>query len=198
MPLPGALLGGLLGGLGSIFGSSIEATSAQRAAAANRDFQERMYKHRYQYQMEDMREAGLNPLLAFQQAPPASPQGATAQVPRGTGQAAVASATAMAQGMANVRATNAKAALDEAALPKAGLIGDVFDDLREDVTGARDWLKDKEHSAKNLGYLEGIKSRLLRMNYGIGDPLGIEPHGYEPKWRGKTISTKRRFQSKGR
>lgn len=34
------------------------------------DFQERMFKNRYQYQMNDMRAAGLNPLLAFGSAPP--------------------------------------------------------------------------------------------------------------------------------
>lgn len=50
-------------------------------ARKNREFQERMTKHRYQYQMADMRAAGLNPMLAMGQSPPGSPPGAMAQIP---------------------------------------------------------------------------------------------------------------------
>jgi len=51
---------GLLGG---ILGNKASAEEAQR----NRRFQRKMYKHRYQYTVEDMRRAGLNPALAYQQ-----------------------------------------------------------------------------------------------------------------------------------
>ena len=69
---------GLLRDLG---GSAITAGVSAKIAAQNRAFQERMTKHRYQYQMEDMRKAGLNPMLAFGQSPPAAPPGAMAQIP---------------------------------------------------------------------------------------------------------------------
>lgn len=44
--------------------------SAKSANAANK----KMYKHRYQWQMADMRKAGLNPMLAFSQGAPQGPQ----------------------------------------------------------------------------------------------------------------------------
>lgn len=52
--------------------------SAQQAAGmrAQMRFQENAYKHRYQWQMKDLYAAGLNPLLAFDQAPPGPPAGA--------------------------------------------------------------------------------------------------------------------------
>lgn len=62
-----ALAGGLLGNKAS-------ADEARR----NRRFQRKMYKHRYQYTVEDMRKAGLNPALAYQQGAGSSPSGSMA------------------------------------------------------------------------------------------------------------------------
>ena len=66
----------LIAGGFSAFGQA----SANRAAAAearrNREFQERMTRNRYQYTMEDMRRAGLNPILAYQQGGGPVPGGA--------------------------------------------------------------------------------------------------------------------------
>lgn len=70
------ILGGLLGGgLSNLAGSAL----ASHEASKNRDFQERMYKHRYQFQMQDMKAAGLNPMLAMGSSPPGAPSGATAK-----------------------------------------------------------------------------------------------------------------------
>ena len=74
--------------LASIGGSIISAgTSAWGQAAANRearaasrrqmDFQERMQRNRYRYTMQDMRAAGLNPILAYQQGGGGAPSGAS-------------------------------------------------------------------------------------------------------------------------
>lgn len=60
-----------IGGVGSLIGNA-------RQAAKNRAFQENMFKHRYQWQMQDMEAAGLNPMLAFGQSPPGPSSGATA------------------------------------------------------------------------------------------------------------------------
>ena len=68
-------------GLGSLFGSGMSAAVSAKIASQNRKFQERMTKNRYQYQMADMRSAGLNPMLSMGQQPPASPPGAMAQIP---------------------------------------------------------------------------------------------------------------------
>lgn len=77
MPIWGAL-GGAIAGLA---GSGISAGVSAHIASENRKFQERMYKHRYQYQVDDLKKAGLNPALAYGQAPPGPPGGAMAQIP---------------------------------------------------------------------------------------------------------------------
>lgn len=58
-------------GWGYAVGAAIEATNAyftkdsqKREAARNRKFQERMYKNRYTYAVDDLKRAGLNPILA--------------------------------------------------------------------------------------------------------------------------------------
>lgn len=73
----GAALGSAgIGAISSAFGRS----SANKAARSNRRFQKHMYQHRYQYQMEDMAKAGLNPILAYQQGAGGTPSGAQANI----------------------------------------------------------------------------------------------------------------------
>ena len=60
-PVSGMLLGGAaLGGLNAALGMAGSAVSA----AEQYHYAKKMYKHRYQWAMQDMRKAGLNPVLA--------------------------------------------------------------------------------------------------------------------------------------
>lgn len=50
----------------------------EREAQKNRDFQERMSRNAYQYVVEDLKKAGLNPILAYSNGGAATPQGSFA------------------------------------------------------------------------------------------------------------------------
>lgn len=62
-----ALIGldGLIGGAFSLGGGIAANKAARKEARRNRQFQERMYRNRYQYTMTDLKSAGLNPQLGL-------------------------------------------------------------------------------------------------------------------------------------
>lgn len=68
---------GVAGGLAS---SLMGGIFSARQAKSQMRFQRDMYKQRYQFQVEDLKKAGLNPMLAYQQAAPAAPAGAMGQM----------------------------------------------------------------------------------------------------------------------
>ena len=82
--IAGALFGGPVGSaIGGAIGGAIESDQQQdraegfslSSAQANRDFQERMSNASYQRVMDDMRKAGLNPMLAYSQGGASVPVG---------------------------------------------------------------------------------------------------------------------------
>ena len=81
MSFPGEqLLSTAVGGALSYYGAKKTNEMQQKLAREQMGFQERMSNTAYQRSMQDMRAAGLNPILAFNQGGASSPPGAQAQV----------------------------------------------------------------------------------------------------------------------
>lgn len=76
----GNIVGGLLGSSGAQQANNATAAYNAMEAQKNRDFQERMANTAYQRAMNDMRAAGLNPILAYSQGGAATPSGSAASM----------------------------------------------------------------------------------------------------------------------
>lgn len=74
-------LGGALAGGGSLLGSIISGAFGSSQASRQMDFQERMSNTAHQREMEDLKRAGLNPLLSARHGGSSAPSGAAAQSP---------------------------------------------------------------------------------------------------------------------
>lgn len=75
------IFGGILGGAADLLGGIWRNTSAKREAERNRNFQERLSSTSHQREVEDLRAAGLNPILSAGGGSGSStPSGSMAQV----------------------------------------------------------------------------------------------------------------------
>lgn len=102
-----------IGAIGGFAGQSSANTANLRIAREQMAFQERMSSSAYQRAMEDMRKAGLNPMLASKLGGASTPPGASAHMENaiGAGIEGAKSAVATAQQAANVDLTRQQANL---------------------------------------------------------------------------------------
>lgn len=96
------MLPAIAGGIATIGGALIGAHGQSQTNAANaqeaqrtRDFQERMRSTQYQTAVDDMRKAGLNPALAYQQGGAGNVSGASAQFQNPAAHSAESAASAV-------------------------------------------------------------------------------------------------------
>lgn len=75
----------LAGGAMSAQGAANQNKAAKAESERMREFSRSMYEHRYQWQMEDMRKAGLNPILAYKTGAPGGPGSAGGYSPVNVG-----------------------------------------------------------------------------------------------------------------
>lgn len=73
-----SLLTSIGGGGLSFFDSWYTNRQNQKNAREQREWEKYMYQNRYQMQVQDLKAAGLNPMLAYTQSPGGAPTGATA------------------------------------------------------------------------------------------------------------------------
>lgn len=76
----GALGGALVGGVASLLGGERANVASAKMAREQMAFQERMSSTAYQRAVEDMRRAGINPMLAIKQGGASTPSGAMAMM----------------------------------------------------------------------------------------------------------------------
>lgn len=91
-PLLAAALPALIGGVASAFGALSANQQADQSAVRQMAFQKETLRHQYQWGMEDMKKAGLNPILAYKQGGAGTASGSS-YTPQNVGSAAVSGAS---------------------------------------------------------------------------------------------------------
>lgn len=156
-------LGALIGGIADFFGGERANKANAFQAEQNRLFQERMSSTSYQRVVEDMKAAGLNPMLAYQQGGASSPGGSMPAPMQNTMGSAVHTAMAYKRQAAEVENIKADTANKIADLPgrqaEASRLQQVAEDYpqwtREILKSERFLMAAKEDIARwNLSYEE--------------------------------------------
>lgn len=86
------MIGALIGAGAGLLGGILQNSAAKSAASKQMAFQKETLQHQYQWGMEDMRKAGLNPILAYKQGGAGSASGSS-YTPQNIGSAAVQGAS---------------------------------------------------------------------------------------------------------
>jgi hypothetical protein len=140
---------------------------SKEEAQRNRDFQERMSNTAYQRAMADMKEAGLNPILAYKTGGASSPGGSVANihglmegVQQGSAVQAVKSQVKVND--ASIAVKNAEATLKEAMIPTAEIVSTISGNIRDLVQAASNILdmNEKKYQAA-LNHMGGLIAGLM-------------------------------------
>lgn len=118
----GAVLGPIAGPTALSFGNSaLSYYGTKKTNEMNRDmareqmrFQERMSSTAYQRSMDDMKKAGLNPILAYSQGGASNPAGSSAQMQKQIPENSLPDVLTIAQQILNLKNTQATTAQTEA------------------------------------------------------------------------------------
>lgn len=189
------LAAGALGYMGSESANRANTANAQAATAASAeqaqrqmDFQERMARNSYQYAVNDMERAGLNPMLAYSQGGAATPSGAQGQVfqpapmqnkmQAGIGsaqQAAGAGQTVAQTGLLDAQKQNVEADT-VMKVASAGHLDALKDNVRQEMTSFNTRLEKLIHETKSaeFGAWEAQTGYEIAKDLSYGNK--IDPH----------------------
>lgn len=141
----------LIGAASSAFGRRQQNKQAQKNAAAQMRFQERMSSTAYQRSMADMRSAGLNPMLAYSKGGASAPAGTAAPVINELGDMTSLPSTALA-------AQRLDADID---LIQANT--NLSKENAQNVDATRDLIRQRTHSAKNAATISDVEAEISKI-----------------------------------
>lgn len=149
--------GAVIGAGAGILGTAMQNSANRGEAAKNRNFQKKMYRHRYQYTVEDMRKAGLNPALAYEQGGGSAPSGSSARM-EDVGESALSGAT---RGVATALEMQAVKATIEKTKAETNLTNAQKNQLENESASRTEWWRNRP---AGLGSEIELRQSQMRQN----------------------------------
>lgn len=169
-------LGSIGAGIGQLVGGIYGAETSRRSASKQMEFQERMSSTAYQRATADMKAAGLNPMLAYQQGGASAPSGSSFSLDN-IAEGAVSNALQVRKLKADLLESSSRRGLmssQEWAALKQGELAEAQANLIEaNTVSAKNKADVESMFPKAFGWVDAIMERLNPLGkLGVGAALG--------------------------
>lgn len=157
-----------------------DAIGGYASARQAQEFSRENYKHRYRWTMEDMRKAGLNPILAGQVGGGSGPPAAQANLGSTSALGAKQAWEQIKLLKQQTRKTSAEASVTEANVPVANLKAKITGELGQDIGAAWDAVSSFVRKAPGR-HKQNKKDRPIRFQETPQAPRWAQPKMYRPR-----------------